>query len=139
VPPDVRALELAPKPHVLLVDDYADALEVWRMLFETSGYTVSTAGTGASALDYAASLTIDAAVVDLQLPDASGLEVGRQLRLTRGSLALIALTGRALTLDATRELAAVFDAVLIKPCEPADLLATIERTIATAHGLTRDA
>jgi DNA-binding response OmpR family regulator len=71
--------------------------------------------------------------LDLQLPDASGLDVGRRLRATRDGLALVALTGRALTTDATTELEAIFDAVLIKPCAPTDLLLAIERTIATAQ------
>ena len=81
--------------HVLLVDDFEDALEVWTMFFEASGYTVTTAGTAASALERAASPSLDAVVLDLQLPDASGLDVGRRLRATRDGLALVALTGRA--------------------------------------------
>jgi DNA-binding response OmpR family regulator len=124
--------------HVLLVDDFEDALEVWTMFFEASGYTVTTAGTAASALERAAMPSLDAVVLDLQLPDASGLDVGRRLRATRDGLALVALTGRALTTDATTELEAVFDAVLIKPCAPTDLLLAIERTIATAQSEAND-
>ena len=115
---------------VLLVDDYPDALEVWTFFLEASGCTVITASTGQAALQQADAREPDVIVLDLQLPDLPGLEVGRRLRM-QGSTehsTLIALTGRALTPELEEQLGDVFDAVLIKPCEPAELLAQIERT-----------
>lgn len=114
---------------VLLVDDYPDALEVWTFFLEASGYTVITASTGQAALQQAHERAPDAIVLDLQLPDMPGLEVGRRLRMhsATGRSTLIALTGRALTPELEEQLHGVFDAVLIKPCEPDELLARIER------------
>jgi CheY-like chemotaxis protein len=118
----------APAKHVLLVDDYVDAREIWAMLLQASGYSVATAATGAAALQSAAERVPDAIVLDLQLPDLPGVEVGRRLRqqpATTDSL-LIALTGRALTPEAAGELGEIFDAVLIKPCEPQALIDRLE-------------
>lgn len=116
--------------HVLLVDDYPDALEVWKLLLESFGYDVALASNGVDALDRAAACTPDVVIIDLQLPDLSGVEVGRRLRAgpQTADATLIALTGRAITSHAEGgELADVFDAVFIKPCEPAMLLAEIAR------------
>jgi CheY-like chemotaxis protein len=109
--------------HVLIVDDYPDGAEVWKMLLETSGFSVATAVTGAAALESAADRAPDAVVLDLQLPDVSGLEVARKLRERKARpLRLIALTGKAMTPELEAQLRQVFDAVLIKPCEPKELL-----------------
>lgn len=119
----------APK-RVLVVDDYPDAIEVWKLLLEASGYGVATATDGASALRVAAQHRPDAVVVDLQLPDVPGLELARMLReQTAPAARLIALTGRAITPELEQQLVQVFDDVLVKPCEPSDLLARIEGTI----------
>lgn len=117
-----------PAKHVLLVDDYADALEIWTMLLQACGYTVATAKSGAEALRSAAERPLHAVVLDLQLPDLSGVEVGRRLRQRpeTAEVLLIALTGRALSPAAAGELGEVFDAVLIKPCEPQALIDRLE-------------
>jgi CheY-like chemotaxis protein len=117
--------------HVLLVDDYADALEVWKLLLEAAGYSVAVAKTGADALEAAAQRLPQVAVVDLKLPDLPGSEVARRLKDMPGedSPALIALTGRPLTPADRKQLEAVFRTVLIKPCEPSLLLANIQDAI----------
>jgi two-component system cell cycle response regulator DivK len=118
----------SPAKHVLLVDDYADALEIWTMLLHAYGYTVATAKTGAAALERAVEQPLHAIVLDLQLPDLSGVEVGRRLRQRpeTADVLLIALTGRALTPAGRSELGELFDAVLIKPCEPQALIERLE-------------
>lgn len=114
-------------PRILLVDDYTDALEVWTLFLEASGYEVAPAATGAEALAAVGRKAPHVAVLDLQLPDMSGLDLARQLRNrtdTRG-IPLIALTGRAEPEDIADARAAGFDTVLVKPCDPSDLIQTI--------------
>ncbi|MEZ5319161.1 MAG: response regulator [Vicinamibacterales bacterium] len=123
---------MTPDPaHVLLVDDYPDALEVWTLFLQTSGYDVAAAADGSTALRAALARTPHVVVLDLQLPDLSGLEVARRLRAApaTASIPLIALTGRALPADVAEARAAGFDDVLVKPCEPSDLLAAIRRAL----------
>jgi two-component system cell cycle response regulator DivK len=126
----------SPTKNVLLVDDYADALEIWTMLLHACGYAVLTAKTGAAALQLAAEQPLHAVVLDLQLPDLSGVEVGKRLRQHRetADVLLIALTGRALSPASRSELAELFDAVLIKPCEPQAL---IDRLASPRSGAVR--
>ena len=118
-------------PHILLVDDYTDALEVWTLYLETSGFSVAPAATGAAALTASQQQTPHAAVLDLQLPDMSGLDLARHFRAqaeTR-SIPLIALTGRALPAEIAEARSAGFDTVLIKPCDPSDLLDAIRQSL----------
>lgn len=118
-----------PPKLVLFVDDYLDGLEVWTLLLERSGYEVAPATTGDAALAQSVLRMPDVAVLDLQLPDISGLEVARRLRgeARTSALPLIALTGRGTPEDVAEARAAGFDVVLVKPCEPSILLAEIAR------------
>lgn len=120
--------------HVLLVDDYPDALEVWTLFLQTAGYSVAAAANGHTALELASEQAPHVVVLDLQLPDLSGLEVAKRLRgrAETSTVPLIALTGRALPSEIAEARAAGFDAVLVKPCEPSQLLAEIERALKPA-------
>ena len=117
---------------ILIVDDYPDVLEVWTLYLRAVGFDVAAAADGGSALRLARAETPDIVVLDLQLPDVSGLDVARQLRgdVLTASVPLIALTGRAMPNEIAEARDAGFDAVLVKPCEPAQLLQEIHRVLA---------
>ena len=120
-----------PRPHILIVDDYADALEIWAIYLHGAGYRVSTAGDGASASAVTKQLLPDLVVLDLELPGISGFEAARALRADpeTAAIPLIAATGYShlRQLDLAREVG--FDAVVVKPCDPDMLLAEIDRLI----------
>ena len=120
-----------PIPTILVVDDYLDSLQVWDMYLRTMGFDVLTATDGAGALERAIEHRPDVVVLDLELPDVSGLEVARALRTHERTrhIPLIAATGYSQVeqLDAARR--AGFDAVLLKPCEPQLLVTEIRRLL----------
>ena len=71
-------------------------------------------------------------VMDLILPDLSGVEVARMLRAdpaTQG-IPLVAATGLSDPDQLAQAREAGFNAVLVKPCEPATLVATIRELLA---------
>jgi CheY-like chemotaxis protein len=117
---------------VLVVDDYLDSLESWSLFLRMSGFDVLTAGDGASAMQLVATKHPDVVVMDLDLPIVTGVEAARRLRAEPAThhLPLIATTGysQGPQLDLARQ--AGFDLVLVKPCDPARLLAEIERLVA---------
>ena len=121
-----------PPPRLLLVDDYPDALELLALLLEQSGYAVDTARTGADALRQASASPPDLAILDVELPDMTGLEVARALRerADTSALPILALTGRGTSRDAEQAKAAGIDRVFVKPCEPSALLAAIQEMLA---------
>ena len=65
---------------ILVVDDNADAAEALVMLLEGLGHEALVAHTGAAALDLAAECRPGVILLDLSLPDMSGIEVARRLR-----------------------------------------------------------
>lgn len=117
--------------HILIVDDYPDALEIWALYLRSMGYRVSTATDGAEALAQAERLLPDLVVLDLELPRISGFDVARQLRANHDThtIPLIAATGysHGRQLDRARE--AGFDQIVIKPFDPDVLVAEIERLL----------
>ena len=120
--------------HILIVDDYPDALDIWTLYLRALGYHVSTASDGASALAQAERLLPDLVVLDLELPRMSGVEVARRLRANPDTqcIPLIAATGYShpRQLDQARD--AGFDRIVIKPCDPDVLVEEIERLLLSA-------
>jgi two-component system, OmpR family, alkaline phosphatase synthesis response regulator PhoP len=51
--------------HILIVDDYPDALDIWTIYLHSMGYRVSTASDGAEAIAQAERLLPDLIVLDL--------------------------------------------------------------------------
>ena len=120
---------------LLLVDDYPDGLELLALLLEQSGYIVDTAQTGTDAIMLAAQHPPDLAILDMQLPDITGLDVARELRrhAATATLPMIALTGRGSARDADDARDAGITEVLVKPCDPPQLLATIRSLLASRY------
>ena len=123
--------------HILIVDDYPDALDIWAIYLRSLGYRVSTAGDGAAALAQAERLLPDLIVLDLELPRVSGFDVARRLRSNpeTQSIPLIAATGYSHIQQLDRARAAGFDCIVVKPCDPDLLVTEIERLLPPVAGL----
>ena len=119
---------------LLLVDDYADSLEMWAIFLRSSGYDVVTAMTGLEAIERAETTRPDLVLLDLQLPEVSGVEAARRLRASSATahIPLIAVTGYSQPKEHDEARAAGFDRVIVKPCEPAALLAEVESILGTS-------
>ena len=117
--------------HVLIVDDYPDALDIWTIYLKAIGYRVSTAADGVNAIAQAEQLLPDLIVLDLELPGISGFEVARRLRknpLTH-DIPLIAATGYSHQRQLLMAREAGFDEVIVKPIDPDLLVDEIERRL----------
>ena len=71
---------MSERPRVLVVDDERQILRALKVILREAGYDVIEAATMEEALDRAAVRPPDAAIVDLMLPDGSGVELSRRLR-----------------------------------------------------------
>lgn len=79
---------------VLLVDEHEALREGLKILLESRGIrTIGTAGSAASATELLGELRPDVAVIDVTLPDESGLRLTRRLLLDRPDLAVMIYTG----------------------------------------------
>ncbi len=128
---DRAAMASRPATRVMVVDDHPMWRDsVGRDLGEAGFDVVAATGEGAQALRIAASVRPDVVVLDLQLPDVSGVEV------TRGLLAARPAT-RVLILSASGEHRDVLDAVkagaagyMLKSASRAEFLEAVRRTAA---------
>jgi CheY-like chemotaxis protein len=110
-------IETRRRRQVLVVDDHPEIGVSLARLLRALGHEVSTATTGLSALALADSFQPDCAILDISLPDMSGLELGRRLRekFPRERLLMIALTGFGDPRLQAECLGVGFDAHLVKP------------------------
>ncbi|HEY0824755.1 MAG TPA: response regulator [Ramlibacter sp.] len=104
---------------VLVVDDNQDAAESLGVLLDIEGHAAHIAHTGAEALQLAQSQPLDVVFLDIGLPDMTGYDVARRMRLLPGmqKTLLVALTGWGTQDDRQRTRDAGFDRHLTKPAE----------------------
>jgi CheY-like chemotaxis protein len=121
----------APRTHILIVDDYPDALDIWTLYLRALGYRVSTANDGATAIAQAEQLQPDLVVLDLELPGISGFEAARRLRRNPAThdIPLIAATGYSHDRQLRMAREAGVDEVMVKPVDPDTLVQEIERLL----------
>jgi two-component system phosphate regulon response regulator PhoB len=113
---------------VLIVDDERDLRALVDFNLRQAGYTTAQASTGAEAMARARSLRPRAIVLDLNLPDVSGLDVCRLLRAdatTRG-LPILMLTARGAERDRVHGLELGADDYLCKPFSVRELVLRVE-------------
>jgi two-component system, sensor histidine kinase len=118
----------APK-RVLLVDDNADAREMYRVVLKSFGHDVVEAQDGAEAMEVINTAPPDVAFIDIGLPVMDGYELARRIRETPSvsEITLIALTGYGFPEDRQRAREAGFDRHLVKPVEPSALQGELNR------------
>ena len=128
---EVTVSQMDKPARILIVDDYVDALEAWRLFLRAAGFEVHTAADGVAALAEAVEHRPDLIVMDLELPKMSGLDVAKALRQREDTrdIPLIVATGysHAQTLANAQDV--TVDAVIVKPCDPDQLVAEIRRLL----------
>jgi signal transduction histidine kinase len=119
---------------VLVVDDNVDAAESTAAFLRLEGHEVKAVHDGLQALASLKVFDPHVVVLDIGLPGLDGYAVARQLR-ERGDTShvlLIALTGYGQKEDRVRAAAAGFDYHYVKPADPREIQAAIERGRNTA-------
>jgi two-component system sensor histidine kinase RpfC len=123
-----RREERNPAARVLLAEDNPVNRKVVTRILEHAGHQVVVVGDGREALSSLERESYDVAIVDMQMPGMSGIEVAQIYRMARGGngdVPFVMLTANATT-DALRACeAAGIDAFLTKPVEPSRLVETV--------------
>lgn len=101
--------------NVLVVDDEAVLAEMVSMALRYEGWNITTAADGVSAISAARNNRPDAVVLDIMLPDMSGLEVLRRLREHSPHLPVLLLTAKDAVEDRIAGLTAGGDDYVTKP------------------------
>jgi DNA-binding response OmpR family regulator len=111
--------------HVLVVDDQPELLALVASSLEREGHVVVSARTAAAAMECLTAETFDVIVLDLGLPDGSGIDVCRQTRETGIGTPILMLTARASVDQRVAGLDAGADDFLAKPFAVAELRARV--------------
>jgi len=127
------------KAKILLVEDNPEWRQIFGRYLRNRGYELNEAKTGQKAVEQAKTARPDLIILDLGLPDMSGLELLAMLKQdsTTGAIPVVVQTAWAMDNIKTRALQAGAAAFLVKPTAPVVLNDTIKMilttTLATSH------
>jgi len=113
---------------VLVVEDNDLNLKLLHDLLEFHGYTVFTTRLGEAALELARQHKPDVILMDIQLPDISGMEATRRIKADEETrtIPIIAVTAFAMPGDEANILSAGCDAYLSKPFNVSEFIKLVE-------------
>ena len=80
------------KIKILVVDDEADARDLFKDLFSRKGYDVESASGGIEALEMVDKIGADVVLLDIRMPVMDGIEVLSKLRQKKSELPVVMLT-----------------------------------------------
>ena len=123
--------------HVLVVEDDAEMRETLSDILSEEGYEVKTVGTGMGALALAKKEKFPICLIDLSLPDITGIEVLKGLKAINPDTYAIIITAFASKETAVEALKAGACCYIEKPLNVEELLAAIEHASAE-HQLLED-
>ena len=115
---------MSDRPRVLVVDDERQILRALKVILRDAGYEVIEATTFEEALDRAAVRPPDAAIIDLVLPDGSGIELSRRLR-EWSAMPILVLSAVGEEDAKVQALEAGADDYVTKPFGPRELVARL--------------
>jgi two-component system response regulator MprA len=112
--------------HLLVVEDDPRLSRVLKRLLEEDRHVVEVASDGETGLEIAEDAPgLEAVILDIGLPDMSGLEVARRLRQKGSGLAILMLTARDTVGDRVSGLDSGADDYLVKPFAYEELAARL--------------
>ena len=126
----------AANPKILVADDEPDVLQLVSMNLKNAGFNVLKAEDGMTALTLAREAAPALIVLDLMLPEMSGLEVCKILKREPGTaqIPIIMLTAKAEEVDRIVGLELGADDYLTKPFSPRELVLRVKSVMRRAQG-----
>jgi two-component system response regulator RegA len=115
------------QPSLLVVDDDAVFCEVLVRALNRRGYAATFALDAENALAAAQAITFDYAVIDLKLPDASGLTLVKAIKAMRPCIRILVLTGFASIATAVEAIKLGATYYLAKPADADAIISALQR------------
>jgi phosphate regulon transcriptional regulator PhoB len=123
---------------ILVVEDEADIRELLRYNLAQEGFAVEEAGDGAEALDRITRRAPDLLVLDLMLPQMSGLELCRRMRSNPETvkLPILVVTAKSAEVDRILGLEMGADDYVVKPFSPREVVARVKALLRRANAIS---
>ena len=118
----------AMKPKILIVEDEPAIAETIQYALETDGFETHRLSAGMPVMPMLDQEAVDLIILDIGLPDISGLELCKDIRKTH-SLPIIFLTARADEIDRVVGLEIGADDYVVKPFSPRELAARVKAVL----------
>jgi len=114
---------------VLIVEDNELNMKLFRDLVEANGYETLTTRSGLNALDLAREHRPDLILMDIQLPEISGLDITRRIKMDAdlSAIPIIAVTAFAMKGDEERIRQGGCEEYMSKPISVPHFIATLQR------------
>ena len=119
---------------IMVVEDEPLLCQQVQEFFTKKGFAVDVANTGEQGLYIGQEYPVDAAIIDLGLPDFSGIELIKRLRSSDASFPILILTARNRWQEKVEGLEVGADDYLIKPFHYEELLARMNALIRRSGG-----
>ena len=121
-------MTLSEQTKILIVDDDPDTRDIIRLSLDSESYRITEAKTGVEALEKVITHEPDIIVLDVMLPEKSGMDVCRILKesIVTAHVPVIMLTAKQTTDDKVEGLNIGADDYLVKPFNPLELEARIK-------------
>ncbi|MGQ0520967.1 MAG: EAL domain-containing protein [Actinomycetota bacterium] len=121
---------------ILVADDADDVRQLARMTLTAAGFRVEEAGDGSSAVELARKLAPACVVLDVSMPDLSGIEVCARLRAdpATADCTVVMLTTSDSAADKAAAFSAGADEYMVKPFAPRDLVSRVRLAIGRRAG-----
>lgn len=118
---------------ILVVEDQTKTSQFIKKGLNEVGYSVDIAESGSSAESFMASSEYDLVILDVMLPDQSGIDTARHLRRDEYKGPILMLTALSTTKDKVNGLDAGADDYLTKPFSFEELLARVRALLRRSH------
>lgn len=120
---------------ILIIEDEIKLQQQIQIQLESQGFMVDTCSNGKEGLYFASEYPLDAAIIDIGLPDLSGLDVIAALRKQGSLLPILILTARNSWQEKVKGLEIGADDYLTKPFQMEELLARLKALLRRATAI----
>ena len=119
---------------VLLIEDDNSVARSIELMLKAAGFNIYTTDLGEEGVDLGKVYEYDIIILDLSLPDISGYEVLKQLRMARINTPVLILSGLGQMENKIKGLGYGADDYLTKPFDKRELMARIQAIVRRSHG-----
>jgi CheY-like chemotaxis protein len=127
----VKSIMESQEKTVLIIEDEEDAAELFAEMMRVSGFRVVKTSSSAPALEMMSSQKPDVVLLDIMMPEISGLDILRQMRSDPAlvDIPVVVVSARSLPMDVRQGLEAGASLYLTKPVGFLDLKEAVERAM----------
>jgi len=117
------------QPHILIVDDDPIFSELLKEVLQEQDYAISLAGNGRQALEQLQRGRPDLVLLDVTMPDMSGLQILSQVRTEHPEITVVMISGQSTIKDAVEAIKLGAYDFLEKPVDAQRVLLTVKNTL----------